>query len=1226
VRQLQIFISSPGDVFEERAIAQRVIERLQSEYAGRVVLQPILWEHEPLVASSTFQEQIIRPSETDVVVSILWSRLGTRLPKGFTREDGSRYDSGTEYEFEDAIAGFRKNGKPDMLVYRKTAPPSVRLDDEEELLERLQQKKKLDEFVSRWFHDKAEGTLIAAFHAFDSPSDFESLLEAHLHKLIERKLPDTGASAGEAPAVWKKGSPFRGLHAFEFEHAPIFFGRTKAVSDILQGLRNQAADGRAFILVLGMSGGGKSSVVRAGVLPMLTQPGVIEGVALWRRAIFRPGDTPGDLFTGLASALLRDHGLPALDSESEGPADLAKVLRDSPQSAVMLIKSALDQAAAGQSRAAAGDGRIQSRLALVIDQMEEMFTQEGITAKERKAFANTLDALARSGRVWIIGTLRSDFYPRLTDLPVIGALKDGDGQYDLMPPAASEIGQMIRLPTRAAGLRFEEDFASSERLDDILRDAAAEHPEILPLLQFTLEELYQRRTPNGTLTLQAYRELGGVEGSLAQRAETVFLELPPDVQAALPKVLNTLVSIEQDGHETIGRKRAPWKDATNPQVRILLETFVAARLFVTELADDGSAVVTVAHEALLWHWPRVSEWVDQNRENLRIRGRVSVAAERWASDQRPSDLLLPRGKPLGEAETLLEQDIDLNVTEADFINASMAKARRTRKLKGAVVVMLAFLAITAGSAAFLANEQRSRAIEAQSRAEVEAETARRTTEFMVRLFEVSDPSEALGNTITAREIMDRGAERIETELSAQPTIQATLMGAMGAVYTSLGLYPQAAPLLQSSLDKLLEAYGEQHLEVARTYHRLGLVLARQADYAEAGNALRKGLAIRRELLGEEHLEVAESLAGLAEVLTLEADFEGAEPLLRQSLELRTELLGDEDLEVAHSLERLGLNLFDQGDLDAAEPYLRQAIDIRRRLAGGNPLPDLANGLNDLGYLLYAKGELAETEALWTEALEMNRQLLDASHPDIAFNLSNLALVSHDKGDYTSAESLYREVLEIRRQALGEEHPDIASTLNNLAFLLYDMGDSRAAIDMETEAVAMYQRFFPDGHPALAGALATLGGWLTREGRFAEAEPLLDESLVMRRTFLGATHPEVAGGMTSLAHLYLLTDRAEEARRLASEARLMFTDLLPPGHWRTAWTAAIEGASLSALRQFSVAEPLLLESYETLRQSAAGGSRAGYVDETRGFLVALYQAWGKPEAAAKHLRGDSIASK
>ncbi len=250
MKTLRFFISSPGDVFEERAIANRVIERLQSEYIGKVVLEPVLWEHEPLVATSTFQHQIVKPSDTDVVVAILWSRLGTKLPKEFVRPDGSRYESGTEYEFEEAIEGFRKNGKPDLLVYRKTAPPSVRLDDEKELLERLSQKKKLDEFVDKWFHDKAEGTLVAAFHAFEAPSDFENLLENHLHRLIDREIPSSISSTSEARAVWKQGSPFRGLEAFHFEHAPVFFGRTRAVSDILQALRDQEADGRSFVLVL----------------------------------------------------------------------------------------------------------------------------------------------------------------------------------------------------------------------------------------------------------------------------------------------------------------------------------------------------------------------------------------------------------------------------------------------------------------------------------------------------------------------------------------------------------------------------------------------------------------------------------------------------------------------------------------------------------------------------------------------------------------------------------------------------------------------------------------------------------------------------------------------------------------------------------------------------------------------------------------------------------------
>jgi len=700
------------------------------------VLQPVLWENEPLVATANFQEQIIRPSDTDVVIAILWSRLGTRLPKGYVRPDGTRYESGTEYEFEEAMEGFRKNGKPDLLVYRKTAPPSVRLDDEEELLSRLSQKKKLDEFVDKWFHDKAEGTLVAAFHAFESPSDFENLLESHLHKLIERQLPKSVAAASGSPAVWRKGSPFRGLYAFDYEHAPVFFGRTKAVSDILQALRDQAVDNCPFVLVLGMSGGGKSSVVRAGVLPMLTRPGVMEGIDLWRRAIFRPTDVPGNLFTGLANSLLREHALPSLDTDGNGPAELAQVLRESPQAAVSLIRSALAR------EAASAGSNVTSRLALVIDQMEEMFTQEDILPKHRKAFVDVLDTLARSGHVWVLCTLRSDFYPRLANLPKLGALKEGAGQYDLMPPTSSEIGQMIRLPTRAAGLHFEEDPASSERLDDMLRDAAAEHPEVLPLLQFTLEELYQRRTSDGMLTLEAYRDLGGVEGSLAKRAETVFKDLPDDVEEQLPKVLNELVSIEQDGHETIGRKRASYSDVSMGKNRELIETFVENRLFVTELGNDGDIIVTVAHEALLWHWPRVREWVDQNRENLRIRGRITAAAERWEIENKRADLLLPAGKPIGEAESLLEQDIELHDDEASFIHASIAKVKRIQRLKAGVVATLAILGMVAAWSSFVANQQRDLANQSRARAEIEAETAKRTTDFMVGLFEVSDPSSA----------------------------------------------------------------------------------------------------------------------------------------------------------------------------------------------------------------------------------------------------------------------------------------------------------------------------------------------------------------------------------------------------------------------------------------------------------------------------------------------------
>ena len=296
---------------------------------------------------------------------------------------------------------------------------------------------------------------------------------------------------------------------------------------------------------------------------------------------------------------------------------------------------------------------------------------------------------------------------------------------------------------------------------------------------------------------------------------------------------------------------------------MLVDAFVENRLFVTELADDGSAVVTVAHEALLWHWPRVTDWVAQNRENLRVRGRIAAAAERWDAESKSNDLLLPPGKPLVEAESLLEQGIELPSEEAGFIRASMARERRVQRVRTGAVVGIAALAILAAFFAYFADHQRGLANQARRSAEIEAETAKQTTNFMIGLFNVADPSEARGNSITAREIMDKGAARIDKELTAQPAIQATLMETMGTVYTSLGLYDQAVRLLRSALEKRRALYGEKHLEVARSLDRLGEVLKLKAEYEPAQKMYREALAMRREMLGNENADTARSVYELA---------------------------------------------------------------------------------------------------------------------------------------------------------------------------------------------------------------------------------------------------------------------------------------------------------------------------------------------------------------------------
>jgi hypothetical protein len=325
---LRIFVSSPGDVEEERRRATRVLHRLQGEFARDVTLEPVLWEHEPMRATGHFQEQIILPSQTDIVVCILWSRLGTRLPSEmYRRADGTPYLSGTEFEFEDAARAYREKGTPDLLVFRKTSEPLVGLNDAQAIQERLEQKRALEAFWDRWFGNPRDA-FQAAFSSFDTPEQFASLLEDHLRTLIRDRLP-THLADEPVPVSWTQdSSPYRGLEAFNMEHADVFFGRTRAAGALMDALGHQADKGCAFILVFGMSGCGKSSLVRAGILPTLTQLRVA-GVDVWRQCVLRPSDATGDLYDGLALALLTQ-ALPELAALTYDARALAALFRDAP--------------------------------------------------------------------------------------------------------------------------------------------------------------------------------------------------------------------------------------------------------------------------------------------------------------------------------------------------------------------------------------------------------------------------------------------------------------------------------------------------------------------------------------------------------------------------------------------------------------------------------------------------------------------------------------------------------------------------------------------------------------------------------------------------------------------------------------------------------------------------------------------------------------------------------
>ena len=307
-----------------------------------------------------------------------------------------------------------------------------------------------------------------------------------------------------------------------------------------------------------------------------------------------------------------------------------------------------------------------ARLVLLVDQLEELWTKEGVSQDDRDRFARVLHALATSGDVWVLATLRSDHYPALARMPELMALKEGEGQYDLAAPDAAEVAEAIRGPAHAAGLSFETRASDGRSLDHVLVEVGARAADALPLLEFLLTCLWERREAGHRLTFAAYEALGGLDGAIATYAEQVWAGLDDAGRAAFPGVVRALVEIGEGAEAGATRRRAPLADVVpTAGATALVEALVRARLLTAE-----GAVVTVAHEALLQAWPRLADQLKAETELLRIRSRVRSQAARWEAQDRESSLLLATGKPLDEARLLTAAGFELTPSEADCVAAS----------------------------------------------------------------------------------------------------------------------------------------------------------------------------------------------------------------------------------------------------------------------------------------------------------------------------------------------------------------------------------------------------------------------------------------------------------------------------------------------------------------------------------------------------------------------------
>ena len=551
--------------------------------------------------------------------------------------------------------------------------------------------------VAEWARDTATRKLMdAAARTASGWSDLREREEDLARTLVDLQLAKEGLRGFEAPtpAEGPAESPFKGLAAFDVDDADVFFGRERLVAELV------ARMARAPLLgVIGPSGSGKSSVVRAGLVPALAA-GMLPGSEGWARAIFRPGV----------------HPLRELDRAVWGamPERLRGDLAGT-ELPLRALRSALAEA---------------ERILLVVDQFEEVFTlcaDEG----ERTAFVAALTeaALDSNRRAAVVVAVRADFYGRCAAYPALADLL-GANHVLVGSMTDEEHRRAIEQPALRAGLRVDPTLA-----DALVAEVEGE-PGGLPLLSTALLELWHRRDGR-RMTMAAYVETGGVRGAVARLAEDAYTGLTEGQRNVSRGVMLRLVGPGEG--DAVVRRRAPLSefDAENPDVGRVLEVLTDRRLVTV---SEGT--VEVAHEALLREWPRLRDWIEEDREGRRLRGHLIDAARGWESaGEDPGELY--RGTRLATAiDWTAEHSLELNELERRFLTESRAateseavRQRRTnRRLRAllAGTAILLVLALVAGSLALIQRGRARDAAEAAERSATEATAQRLGAQALVQ--------------------------------------------------------------------------------------------------------------------------------------------------------------------------------------------------------------------------------------------------------------------------------------------------------------------------------------------------------------------------------------------------------------------------------------------------------------------------------------------------------------
>jgi eukaryotic-like serine/threonine-protein kinase len=451
-----------------------------------------------------------------------------------------------------------------------------------------------------------------------------------------------------------------------------------------------------------------------------------------------------------------------------------------------------------------------------------------------------------------------------------------------------------------------------------------------------------------------------------------------------------------------------------------------------------------------------------------------------------------------DSPTALAADIRRYLTDEPVLATPPSVAYRTSKFVkrhrvGVLAAATVFLMLIALAVSMTV--QAYRIARERDRANREATASKSVSDFLIGLFNVSDPSEARGNSITAREILDQGAKQIETNLTGQPEVQARLLETIGTVYQTLGLYSQSRKLLEESIKLRRQVLGPKNPEVLQSLNELARALRLEGNLSGAESVLQDALRTDRSALGPENPVTLSAMIELANILHEEGRLEESEKLKRETLEIQKRVLGPENPETLRSMTNLGLTLGEEGRLPEAEAQLREALDLRRKVLGPDHPETLRTAFFLADYLSTDNidNHLEEAEKLQRETLEFRRHVLGDTHPDTLETMDSLANILQLEKHYAEAEKLRRDILDVERRVLGPEHPITLVTMTELA------------------------------------------NNLSVQGRYQEANALLQQTLAIQKRVRGVYHPETAETEYNLACNDALEGHKSEALALLKEA-------------------------------------------------------------------------------------------